>query len=467
MKTFIKRSRISIISLLALINFGLFAQNYSAYCDYLVGTNENAKAYISIETKDNGDFVMSITPYANDKNTAFRNNGYADGCVSNMTVNEESNTDYKYFTRTISEDKLEIIFTPQDGMMNSGDIIYIKEILEYKTTGDDNLWPTYEFTYVYGSTCSGIPTVITSLDVVTFTPKQGDQTFTVSAENLIGDIMLTAPKGLKITPTSISPDEYGAITNESVTITWTEGSSGNNAVSISGGGLLIPKVVTVVSNGFSDYCNKVLNYYWNEAAHPIYLTIVISEDKKDMIFEIAPVYGEVATWNANSIPVEQILVNESTLATAPSRTISEDNTQITISFNESLLENDIVSFGSPLVWSTANNNLEIHTNCFIDPIQTYTVGLTCGLEEEIPGPGTFVNTSFNDQKILIYPNPATDILNFTEKVKKATIYSLQGQMLLSQTDINVVNISDLAKGMYIVHLIDDFGNKTSSKIEVR
>lgn len=360
------------------ISFNAFGA--SEYCNYLVGTTEVQKAYITIETDSEGKIIMSIAPYNGDTNTAFRNSGYQDGRVQTMKVNNDPNTGYKYFTRSISSDKLQITFTPVPGMMEPGDIVYIKDVLEYRTSGNGDLWPTYEFTYTYGSSCEGVAKVNTSTEVITFTPLQGVQTFTVSGENISGDLILKAPKGLSISPESITPDGEGKVTNETVTVTWEEGAS-EGAVVISGGGLPGDKKITVLSNNFSEYCNRVITQSNNGKEYPVYLNTTLSEDKTVLSFIIAPYFGTEAFWNGGSFPVNKILVNGSAPATAPIRAMEDENTKVTMTFAEPLSDGDVVTFGGAIIWTTVDEIKGRNTNCYIDPVKTYTVGFGCDLEE--------------------------------------------------------------------------------------
>lgn len=128
----------------------------SEYCYYEIGSTEAQRAYLSMETAPDGKFYMTIAPYYVEDNTSFRNFGYNDARVQAMTVNGDANTGFKYFTRSISADKMQVIFTPVAGMMNPGDEIYINQTIEYQTSGDNNAWPTSELTYTYGTNCTGV-----------------------------------------------------------------------------------------------------------------------------------------------------------------------------------------------------------------------------------------------------------------------------------------------------------------------
>ena len=68
---------------------------------------------------------------------------------------------------------------------------------------------------------------------------------------------------------------------------------------------------------------------------------------------------------------------------------------------------------------------------------------------------------------VIYPNPATDRINITGDVASVAIYSLQGQLVHSVSNVNVVDVSRFAKGIYFVKVTDKQGNQQSSKIEIQ
>ncbi|MDD4968991.1 MAG: T9SS type A sorting domain-containing protein [Paludibacter sp.] len=67
----------------------------------------------------------------------------------------------------------------------------------------------------------------------------------------------------------------------------------------------------------------------------------------------------------------------------------------------------------------------------------------------------------------LYPNPATDKVYISGDVARVAFYSLQGQLILSKQNANVVDISTLNKGSYIVRLTDKTGSQNSLKLEIR
>lgn len=65
-------------------------------------------------------------------------------------------------------------------------------------------------------------------------------------------------------------------------------------------------------------------------------------------------------------------------------------------------------------------------------------------------------------KISVYPNPATGRINIQGEVAQVDIYSVQGQLLLSDNR-NVIDVAGLNKGLYLVSVTD----KTDHKAMVR
>lgn len=428
----------------------------SKFCDYIIGDNINNYAYISWETDAEGNVVISISGYAGDTNTSFRSAGLGSD-LSKFTVN--GNSASNYFTRTYGgtgSTTYTLTLIPGASILPGDKISYTGGTVEWKTTNNTNAYRTYTFSeYIYGTDCSSLPTVTTDPSSITFSPTVGTQTFTVNGTNLTGSITITPPRGLTVTPSTISPDENGEI-NQAVTVNWTTGTSSGSTIQISGGGLTSNVVVLVNTSGFSNYCNKVI-YQENTTNYPAYMTIDMSSDKTQMVFSIAPYNESDGTiWNR----IVNIVVNGGTAnALVASNVLSADKTQITITFTQPLQDGDQVTFGNPMVWETNENH-----NIFINALQgPYVVGQTCSLE----GGPISSSTNILDKSITIYPNPASERINFSNKVAEANLFTLQGQKVLSVQNSMSLNISNLPKGLYVVKLIDLSGNQQTSKIEIR
>ena len=82
-----------------------------------------------------------------------------------------------------------------------------------------------------------------------------------------------------------------------------------------------------------------------------------------------------------------------------------------------------------------------------------------------------VSTSVSDlsaaNTITVYPNPATARIQTSNEVSEIALYSLQGQLVHSAKNTSSLNVSSIAKGMYLVRLTDKAGNKQSTKLEIR
>jgi hypothetical protein len=84
---------------------------------------------------------------------------------------------------------------------------------------------------------------------------------------------------------------------------------------------------------------------------------------------------------------------------------------------------------------------------------------------------TFVTTGISAQavgsSISIYPNPATNQVQLSEESVEIALYSLQGQLVLSNRNTRLINVSTIASGMYILRFTGKGGNKQSIKLEIR
>lgn len=438
---------------------GVVTLDPSIYCNHLIGSG-NSSAYLSWQTDANGNVVISISGYAGDANTAFRGGGLGAN-LSNFTVN--GNPASNYFTRTYTTGGTTYTLTKNSGasILPGDKISYTNGTVEWKTTGNTNAYGAYTFAnYVYGSDCSSLPTVTATPANITFTPTTGTKTFTVTGTNLSGDVIVIPPRGLSVSPSTITPDENGDI-NQIVTATWTTGASSGSIIQISGGGLVSNVPVLVNATGFSGFCNKVISQE-NNGTWAAYMSVAMSSDKTQMVFTIAPyaTTGETATWNT----IAEVVVNGGTAnAMVASKVYSTDKSECTVTFNSALTNGDLVTFGNPLVWTvvrTATSNNNVYINAIQGP---YTVGQTCNLDS---GPTT-TEPNIMDQELTVYPNPAKDQITISGEVQEVALYSLQGQLIHFAKNTNTVNVSSVAEGLYIVKMTNKSGKIVSSKLEIR
>ncbi len=60
---------------------------------------------------------------------------------------------------------------------------------------------------------------------------------------------------------------------------------------------------------------------------------------------------------------------------------------------------------------------------------------------------TFESKSYN---IIVSPNPASDVINFTEAMEIVKVYNIQGNEVLSSSNTASVNVASLEAGVYVV-----------------
>lgn len=76
-------------------------------------------------------------------------------------------------------------------------------------------------------------------------------------------------------------------------------------------------------------------------------------------------------------------------------------------------------------------------------------------------------TSFEENKINIYPNPVSDVLYFETAdtaIEKVILYDTLGRKVIEQNNIDNISVSDLQKGSYILKIFSDKGVQTETII---
>lgn len=77
--------------------------------------------------------------------------------------------------------------------------------------------------------------------------------------------------------------------------------------------------------------------------------------------------------------------------------------------------------------------------------------------------GSLSTTSFNENKVKLYPNPVSDVLNITtsSSFNSYEIYDVIGKVVLKAKGIqsNQIDVSKLEKGIYLIKFDDKFVNK--------
>ncbi|KAA6302217.1 MAG: hypothetical protein EZS26_001577 [Candidatus Ordinivivax streblomastigis] len=168
----------------------------SAYCDASIGTGD-ALSKISFSTRRDGRVVIEIAPndpeaedIAAETFTAFRNFGWGDAVIEQITVNGNANTGNKYFTRTTNASnnnnhnatRTKIFLIPAEGMLHIGDIIKVNNmILEYETPFNQNAYPNLTFTFTFGSYCGEQETLAVVSSVTTDVIGEREASATVTA----------------------------------------------------------------------------------------------------------------------------------------------------------------------------------------------------------------------------------------------------------------------------------------------
>ncbi|WP_379967430.1 T9SS type A sorting domain-containing protein [Epilithonimonas sp. UC225_85] len=67
-------------------------------------------------------------------------------------------------------------------------------------------------------------------------------------------------------------------------------------------------------------------------------------------------------------------------------------------------------------------------------------------------------------KVLVYPNPAVDVIHIDDKnLKSVVLYSMEGKKLL-ETKSNAMNVSQLPKGVYVLRIVTSDNSVVSKKI---
>ncbi len=102
----------------------------------------------------------------------------------------------------------------------------------------------------------------------------------------------------------------------------------------------------------------------------------------------------------------------------------------------------------------------------------YTTGVSEASNSEFVNcvEGTYTDVDdfkFNTTDVYVYPNPATDNINFSDDVS-VTIFSLAGRMVLASNNyVSHLDISSLNKGIYIVETKTVEGYKAITKVIVK
>ena len=81
------------------------------------------------------------------------------------------------------------------------------------------------------------------------------------------------------------------------------------------------------------------------------------------------------------------------------------------------------------------------------------------------GTGTAIGENAADE-VVIYPNPATEVLNFSQEMASVKVYDMSGKFVKEFTGVTQVNVSDL-RGYYVIVATDIQGNTLKTKVLVK
>lgn len=103
-----------------------------------------------------------------------------------------------------------------------------------------------------------------------------------------------------------------------------------------------------------------------------------------------------------------------------------------------------------------NNQVSVVAVDFVGNVsETAIIDGTTGIE----------NVSHN--RVSVYPNPATDQINISGDVAQVVIYSLHGNKVLSANGTNKIDVSALSAGVYLVQILNENGERFTTKIQVK
>jgi hypothetical protein len=61
--------------------------------------------------------------------------------------------------------------------------------------------------------------------------------------------------------------------------------------------------------------------------------------------------------------------------------------------------------------------------------------------------------------VSIYPNPSSDIFTFSKSINTVQVYTLLGELVLTDNNTNQINLQDYPKGMYLALINGEQVNK--------
>lgn len=437
------------------VEVGDIVLSKSEYCGYDLKPNDSNvanKALISWNTI-NGDVVITISEYGENANTIFRGTAFeqATNTSTGFKVNGSPAIGSIFDIQYVTGSK-EYVLKLRDGAeIQLGDKITYNQQVAW-SVGEQGKNEPHNFSYTYGTTCGELLETpeITGIDqdgVITFSSIEDAAGYMVCVYNAAGNEVyrqavtesgatvdfisyIDATYTVKIK--ALADEEADGILDSAMSegVNWT---------------------LTAQPLPDSEICNVLINNNNDEASYA-YLSWNTTE-AGDIIVSISAYGDEETIFDSNAMDRPTVMndfeckYNQNEPAAI---TVFQRKSTATINIG------DKISYIGNIKWKVGTRTYNRQ-----QVLPTYTYGSTCNT-----GPGTFVSNPV-ENNILFYPNPATDMVNFTEKVKEVSLYSPQGQLIVLQQNVEKLNVSAFAKGMYVLQITDYAGNKTTGKIEIR
>ena len=111
-----------------------------------------------------------------------------------------------------------------------------------------------------------------------------------------------------------------------------------------------------------------------------------------------------------------------------------------------------------------------HLQCYFEDDDLVWTGGECWDDVEEVGPSTPSTSSGTEGSgaLIIFPNPSSETVHIEGiEVAEVQVFNSLGQLLQTIKGTNVINVSDLPKGISMLHITDACGNKQWAKVVVK
>ena len=438
----------------------------SSYCDAPFGT---ADITITIETATEatgsiqvGDILFTLSGAAG---AGFREQGAR---LANITVGGVAGAGV--LTKVSGNLDNPNVFRPISGITipQGTSVVYAGEF-EARTDVSTNVYGNRNFSYVYGANCSSVTQLATPTDValngsneLSFSPVTNAGSYTVyimasdnellRIQNFISGSVINFPLNgsftIKVRAITSSADYLNSelSTGVALNVSIADATVGNSdycKYEINPG--------AGVGNGYAD--DSDLAYLsWNTAPDGSIVVNIYGTTENEATTRFRSPGINVANLTIGGVPAANIVTHTGANTTAITLT---PVTGVTIP------KGTLIAYSGYVTYYVKNDPEGTLDDLYPTYVFNYVYGSVCD-----SGEGTSVS-SVSSEEFSFYPNPAKDVLNFSAELKEVNLYSLQGQLVLSQQNASSINVSALARGMYIIRAIDDAGKQISSKVEIR